>query len=125
MLMEAKLVEDLQRTYILFQRVNALELLKQALGSYNRGTGQGIVMDEEKDKDLVACLLEFKASLDTIWEDSFFKNETFSQTIKEAFEYLINLRQVRLYFPLKSYILDCSHVLYYIFARLRNSIVQG
>lgn len=94
-LMEAKRVEDLRRMYTLFQRVNALELLKQALGSYIRGTGQGIVMDEEKDKDLVACLLDFKASLDMIWEESFFRNETFSQTIKDAFEHLINLRQNR------------------------------
>ncbi|GFS43136.1 cullin4 [Actinidia rufa] len=52
-----------------------------------------IVMDEEKDKDMVSCLLEFKASLDTIWEDSFSKNEAFCNTIKDAFEHLINLRQ--------------------------------
>ena len=51
-------------------------------------------MDEEKDKDMVSSLLEFKASLDTIWEESFFKNEPFSNSIKDAFEYLINLRQV-------------------------------
>ncbi|KAJ6829718.1 cullin-4 [Iris pallida] len=95
MLMDANRAGDLQRMYILFQRVNALDLLKQALSSYIRGTGQGIVTDEEKDKDLVSCLLEFKASLDTIWEASFSKNEAFSQTIKDSFEHLINLRQNR------------------------------
>jgi cullin-4 len=80
--------------YILFQRVDAIEMLKQALSLYIRGTGQGVIMDEEKDKDLVPFLLEFKASLDKILEESFAKNEAFSNTIKESFEHLINLRQV-------------------------------
>ncbi|XP_010247871.1 PREDICTED: cullin-4-like isoform X2 [Nelumbo nucifera] len=95
MLMDGNRIEDLQRMYSLFSRVNALESLRQALSSYIRGTGQGIVMDEEKDKDLVPSLLEFKASLDTIWEESFSRNESFSNTIKDAFEHLINLRQNR------------------------------
>ncbi|KAG5029330.1 hypothetical protein JHK87_012844 [Glycine soja] len=94
-LMDGNRIEDLQRMHSLFSRVNALESLKQALSSYIRRTGQGIVMDEEKDKDMVSSLLEFKASLDTIWEESFFKNEAFSNSIKDAFEYLINLRQNR------------------------------
>lgn len=94
MLMEANRIDDIQRMYTLFQRVNALELIKQALSSYIRGTGQAIIMDEEKDKDLVSYLLEFKTSLDKILEECFFKNEAFSNTIKDSFEYLINLRQV-------------------------------
>ncbi|KQK12851.1 cullin-4 [Brachypodium distachyon] len=95
MLMEANRVKDLWRMYTLFQRVDAIEMLKQALSLYIRGTGQGIIMDEEKDKDLVPFLLEFKASLDKILEESFAKNESFSNTIKESFEHLINLRQNR------------------------------
>ncbi|KAJ1414221.1 Cullin, N-terminal [Sesbania bispinosa] len=93
MLMDGNRIEDLQRMYSLFSRVNALESLRQALSSYIRRTGQGIVMDEEKDKDMVSSLLEFKASLDRTWEESFFKNEAFCNTIKDAFEHLINLRQ--------------------------------
>ncbi|XBI84630.1 hypothetical protein VPH35_092898 [Triticum aestivum] len=94
-LMEANRVTDLSRMYTLFQRVDAIEMLKQALSLYIRGTGQGIIMDEEKDKDLVPFLLEFKASLDKILEESFAKNEAFSNTIKESFGHLINLRQNR------------------------------
>jgi cullin-4 len=94
-LMDGNRIEDLQRMHSLFSRVNALESLKQALSSYIRRTGQGIVMDEEKDKDMVQSLLEFKAALDTTWEESFAKNEAFSNTIKDAFEHLINLRQNR------------------------------
>ncbi|KAG2545394.1 cullin-4-like [Panicum virgatum] len=95
MLMDANRINDLSRMYNLFQRVNAVELLKLALSSYIRATGQGIIMDEEKDKELVPFLLEFKASLDKILEESFAKNEAFSNTIKDSFEHLINLRQNR------------------------------
>ena len=98
MLMDGNRIEDLQRMYLLFSRVNALESLRQAISSYIRRTGQGIVLDEEKDKDMVSSLLEFKASLDTTWEESFSKNEAFCNTIKDSFEHLINLRQVILIF---------------------------
>lgn len=94
MLMDANRINDLSRMYNLFQRVNAVELLKLALSAYIRATGQGIIMDEEKDKELVPFLLDFKASLDKILEESFAKNEAFSNTIKDSFEHLINLRQV-------------------------------
>ncbi|KAK4421074.1 Cullin-4 [Sesamum alatum] len=95
MLMDGKRIEDLQRMYMLFSRVNALESLRQSLSQYIRRTGQSIVMDEEKDKDMVSSLLEFKANLDRIWEESFYKNEAFSNTIKDSFEHLINIRQNR------------------------------
>ncbi|KAG2684765.1 hypothetical protein I3760_10G090100 [Carya illinoinensis] len=95
MLMNGDRIEDLQRMYSLFSRVNALESLRLALSSYIRGTGQRVVMDEEKDKDMVSSLLEFKALLDKIWDESFSKNEAFCNTIKDAFEHLINLRQNR------------------------------
>ncbi|XP_076918003.1 cullin-4-like [Bidens hawaiensis] len=95
MLMDGNRTEDLRRMYTLFSRVNALDSLRHALSLYIRKTGRNIVIDEEKDKDMVSSLLEFKMSLDKIWEDSFSKNDVFSITIKEAFEYLVNLRQNR------------------------------
>ncbi|GMJ14199.1 cullin4 [Hibiscus trionum] len=95
MLMDGHRIEDLQRMYSLFSRVNSLEPLRQAISSYIRKTGQVMVMDEEKDKDMVPSLLEFKASLDSIWEESFSKNEAFCNHIRDAFEHLINLRQNR------------------------------
>ncbi|GAB2279869.1 hypothetical protein Dimus_014505 [Dionaea muscipula] len=95
MLMDGSRTEDLQRMYILFSRVNALESLRQAIGSYIRRSGQVVILDDEKDKDMVGSLLEFKVSLDKIWEESFNKNETFCNTMKDSFEHLINLRQNR------------------------------
>ncbi|KAL3616891.1 Cullin-4 [Castilleja foliolosa] len=94
-LLDGKRIEDLQRMYVLFLRVNALESLRQSLNLYIRKTGRIIVMDEEKDKDMVQCVLEFKANIDRVWEESFLKNEAFSNTIKDAFEHLINIRQNR------------------------------
>ncbi|KAE8713076.1 Cullin-4 [Hibiscus syriacus] len=75
MLMEGHRIEDLRRMYSLFSRI--------------------MVIDEEKDKDMVPFLLEFKASLDSIWEECFSKNETLCIHIRDAFEYLINLCQNR------------------------------
>lgn len=100
MLMDGKRIEDLRRIYSLFPRVEALESLKQTLGSYIRRNGQSIVHDDEKDKDMVSNLLEFKASVDTIWEESFSKNEAFGNTIKDAFGHIINLCEVQLITPI-------------------------
>lgn len=95
--MDGHRIEDLQRLYSLFSRVNSLESLRQAFNAYIRRAGNSMVMDEEKDKDMVPALLEFKASLDLVWEESFSKNEAFSNTLRDAFEHLINLRQVRFF----------------------------
>lgn len=97
-LMDGRRIEDLQRMFTLLSRVNALEFLRQALSAYIRKTGQRIVMDEEKDKDMVQSLLVFKTSLDIIWEESFSKNESFGNTIKDSYEHLINLRQVSYFY---------------------------
>ncbi len=93
-MMDGNRVADLQRIYVLFSRVSALEQLRHALSGYIKATGHSFVMDEEKDKDMVSWLLDLKARLDTVWEESFSKNEGFANTIKDAFEHLINLRQV-------------------------------
>ncbi|XP_039053548.1 cullin-4-like [Hibiscus syriacus] len=52
-------------------------------------------MDEDKDKDMVSYLFEFKALLDSVIEESFSNNEAFYNTINDSFEHLINLHQNR------------------------------
>eukprot|EP01018_Ginkgo_biloba_P001641 Gb_19898 [translate_table: standard] len=42
---------------------NALELLQQALSTYIKITGHGIVMDKVKDKDTISSLLDLKLTL--------------------------------------------------------------
>ncbi|GBG65908.1 hypothetical protein CBR_g54200 [Chara braunii] len=94
-LMDANRVADLGRMYSLFMRVNALDLLKQAFSQYVKQMGQELVMDEEKEKDMVSYLLDLKARLDTIREESFQNQEVFANTLKDAFEHVVNLRQNR------------------------------
>eukprot|EP00250_Pteridium_aquilinum_P020546 c24859_g10_i1 orf=422-2893(-) len=95
MLMDANRAKDLQRMYSLFSKVGALDQLKQSLSIYIKASGHNVVMDDEKDKDMVSWLLDFKARLDVVWEKSFYENEAFANAIKDAFEHLINLRQNR------------------------------
>uniref|UniRef100_A0A6N2MLS6 Cullin family profile domain-containing protein n=1 Tax=Salix viminalis TaxID=40686 RepID=A0A6N2MLS6_SALVM len=66
MLMDGHRIEDLKRIYSLFLRVNALESLRQALSMYIRRTGQGLVMDEEKDKDMKSTLSDQKSASFTL-----------------------------------------------------------
>ncbi|KAL6292799.1 hypothetical protein ACE6H2_000941 [Prunus campanulata] len=55
MLMDGSCIEDLQRMYTIFSRVNALESLRLALSSYIWRTGQEIITCEEED-EMVASL---------------------------------------------------------------------
>lgn len=91
-LVENNRKEDLKRTYQLLNRIQALDKLKSAWNSYIKNTGTTIVSDPEKDKSLVQDLLDFKAKLDSILEESFFMNENFAYSLKEAFEFFINKR---------------------------------
>eukprot|EP01112_Ceratiomyxa_fruticulosa_P022104 TRINITY_DN8006_c0_g2_i1.p1 TRINITY_DN8006_c0_g2~~TRINITY_DN8006_c0_g2_i1.p1 ORF type:complete len:753 (-),score=129.64 TRINITY_DN8006_c0_g2_i1:148-2406(-) len=91
-LMNDNRTTDLSRMYVLLARVNALDKLKIALKDYVRTVGTSIVSDTEKDPNMVQDLLEFKSKLDIVMEQSFNKNESFSNTLKESFEQFINSR---------------------------------
>lgn len=83
---------DLARMYSLFARVSGLDKLKAAFNAYIKSAGGAIVNDPEKDEQMVQELLDFKAQLDVILEQSFSKNETLVYSLKEAFETFINVR---------------------------------
>lgn len=50
------------------------------------------MIDPEKDKTMVQELLDFKDKMDNVVCNCFQKNEKFSNSLKEAFEYFINQR---------------------------------
>lgn len=85
-------LEDLARLYSLCLRINALEALRVAFRNFIRNTGSRIVLDEEKDGELVQSLLDMKKKLDEVLEGCFQKNDVFASTIKEGFEHFINQR---------------------------------
>ncbi|KAK3278080.1 Cullin-4 [Cymbomonas tetramitiformis] len=94
-LVDASREVDLRRMYTLFARVGQLDALRLALSEYVKKTGKQIIADEEKDAEMVSILLEFKLKLDRVQSDSFFSNESFANSLKDAFENFINFRQNR------------------------------
>lgn len=93
MLMDRDCIQDLQRMYTLFSRVNALQSLREALGSHILSKLQGMNMDEEKYEELVSSVIKFHVTIDTIWKKSFSKDLEFGKAIEGAFKHFINLNQ--------------------------------
>eukprot|EP01098_Paradermamoeba_levis_P011094 TRINITY_DN4711_c0_g1_i1.p1 TRINITY_DN4711_c0_g1~~TRINITY_DN4711_c0_g1_i1.p1 ORF type:complete len:487 (-),score=139.06 TRINITY_DN4711_c0_g1_i1:100-1560(-) len=85
--------EDLARMFSLLNRVNGLDKVKLAFNQYIKNVGTSLVTDPEKDGTLVQDLLDFRAKLDFILENSFQRKESFASAIKEAFEAFMNARQ--------------------------------
>ncbi|KYQ92686.1 cullin [Tieghemostelium lacteum] len=91
-LMVENRIEDLSRLYSLFQRVNAIKELKVAFGGYIKQVGQSMINDAQKEATLIQDLIELKDKLDNILELSFSKNQILVYSLKESFEYFINLK---------------------------------
>jgi len=86
-------LDTLKRMYNLFSRVGGLAQLKTAFSEYIQKEGATLVVDAQRDATMVPDLLNFKASLDNILEESFQKSEQFGNSMKESFERFINKRQ--------------------------------
>ncbi|XP_077153081.1 cullin-4A [Ranitomeya variabilis] len=86
-------VPDLTLMYQLFSRVRGGQsILLQHWGEYIKIFGSSIVVNPEKDKDMVQELLDFKDKVDHIIDVCFQKNEKFVNVMKESFETYINKR---------------------------------
>uniref|UniRef100_A0A1B6CF55 Cullin-4A n=1 Tax=Clastoptera arizonana TaxID=38151 RepID=A0A1B6CF55_9HEMI len=92
-LLEENRVADLTLLYRLFTRVKkGLVELCLNFNTYIKKKGRTIVIDPEKDKTMVQELLDFKDKMDNVVCTCFQKNEKFSNSLKEAFEYFVNQR---------------------------------
>ncbi|XP_017785971.1 PREDICTED: cullin-4A isoform X2 [Nicrophorus vespilloides] len=92
-LLEGNRLADLSLLYVLFGRVkNGHSELCVSFNAYIKKRGRTIVIDPEKDKEMVQELLDFKDTMDNVVANCFNKNEKFSNSLKEAFEYYINQR---------------------------------
>ncbi|KAG8586623.1 hypothetical protein GDO81_005436 [Engystomops pustulosus] len=86
-------VPDLTLMYQLFSRVRGGQsILLQHWGEYIKNFGSSIVVNPEKDKDMVQELLDFKDKVDHIIDVCFQKNEKFVNVMKDSFETYINRR---------------------------------
>lgn len=94
MLMEGHCSMDLRRLYTLLSRVDAINSLSQALSSYIRVDKRGIATDMQNGEDMLSSLSELKSLLDSIWEESFSKDQLLKKTIDDTFKDLVNLCQV-------------------------------
>ncbi|NXL48112.1 CUL4A protein, partial [Podilymbus podiceps] len=92
-LLDENRISDLTQTYQLFSRVKGgQQILLQHWSEYIKNYGTTIVVNPEKDKDMVQELLDFKDKVDHIIEVCFQKNEKFINLMKESFETFINKR---------------------------------
>ncbi|NWV10755.1 CUL4A protein, partial [Ptilonorhynchus violaceus] len=92
-LLDENRISDLTQTYQLFSRVKGgQQILLQHWSEYIKNFGTTIVVNPEKDKDMVQELLDFKDKVDHIIEVCFQKNEKFINLMKESFETFINKR---------------------------------
>ncbi|KAA8494050.1 Cullin-4 [Porphyridium purpureum] len=71
----------------------AHEKLRRAFVAYMKNVGTDIVMDEQKDAEMVSRLLEFKRDVDIMLSQAFMSNEGFVIAAREAFEACVNMRQ--------------------------------
>ncbi|CAK1602414.1 unnamed protein product [Parnassius mnemosyne] len=93
-LMDGPRLADLTTLYNLFSKVkDGLNELCNHFNAYIKKKGRTIVIEPERDKTMVAELLEFKEQLDHVVSTCFQKNPKFVYSMREAFEYFINQRQ--------------------------------
>lgn len=94
--------DDIKRCFTVFSRANehmpshsesAHDLMKARLIEYVKGVGKSIVMDKEKDTEMVQQLLDLKSRLDQLVSYSFNGAENFSNAVTLAFEFFVNARE--------------------------------
>uniref|UniRef100_A0A8B9XXB9 Cullin 4A n=1 Tax=Bos mutus grunniens TaxID=30521 RepID=A0A8B9XXB9_BOSMU len=92
-LLDENRVPDLTQMYQLFSRVRGgQQALLQHWSDYIKTFGTTIVINPEKDKDMVQDLLDFKDRVDHVIDVCFQRSEKFVNLMKESFETFINKR---------------------------------
>nr|ACG69447.2 cullin 4A isoform 1 (predicted) [Otolemur garnettii] len=92
-LLDENRVPDLTQMYQLLSRVKGgQQALLRHWSEYIKTFGTTIVINPEKDKDMVQDLLDFKDRVDHVIEVCFQRNERFVNLMKESFETFINKR---------------------------------
>ena len=92
-LLEENRTSDLTLLYSLFSRVKTgTTELCQTFNAFIKKKGKTLVIDPEKDKTMVQDLLDFKDKMDHIVQTCFERNDKYSNSLREAFEFFVNQR---------------------------------
>ena len=75
--------------------MGSLDLVRESLSAYVKHKAGDYVMDDKNDSQMVQNLINLKANIDKVVAECFEDKESFHGSLKEAFEYSINLRQNR------------------------------
>ena len=93
LLLDGNRLSDLTLCYSLLGRVKeGHQELCSHFNQYIKKKGKVIVTTADKDKTMVQEMLDFKDDMDVVVTQCFQKNEKFSNSLKEAFEFFVNQR---------------------------------
>lgn len=93
LLLDGNRLQELSLCYSLLGRVKeGHHELCIHFNQYIKKKGRVIVTTADKDKTMVQEMLDFKDDMDQVVNQCFQKNDKFSNSLKEAFEYFINQR---------------------------------
>ncbi|CAO3695339.1 unnamed protein product [Rhizopus microsporus] len=92
-MMNKKMYDTLSTLYTLLLNNSNMSLLRASFGDYIKNYGVALIKDPKKDASMVSSLLDFKKELDQILQNCFQNDTTFTNALKEGFEYFINTRQ--------------------------------
>ena len=92
-LLDVNDIDTLDKLFTLLQRVDCHVKLRNAWETYIKSSGTSIVLDDERDGEMVVRLLELKTKLDEIWRTAFHKHEELGHVLRESFASFINERK--------------------------------
>ncbi|GMR31866.1 hypothetical protein PMAYCL1PPCAC_02061 [Pristionchus mayeri] len=94
-LLDGDRLDELTLLFTILDRVGVegLNLLKAHFTDYIKKHGKAIVMDTNREKEMVPDLIKFKNKMDTIASECYGNHERMVQSLKDSFDYCVNTRQ--------------------------------
>jgi cullin-4 len=86
-------VESMRALYDMLKLSGLQKRLKVPWERYIREAGAAIVGDVDRADEMVVRLLQLRRALDVVIRDAFFRDDTFSFALREAFSHFINDQQ--------------------------------
>jgi cullin-4 len=87
--------ESLRLLFQLFDGIGKLEEVRNKFKDYLRQLGSALVSNPKNDPTLIQSLLDFKARVDTVLKHAFDAHQEFQATLKDSFEFFLNIRKDR------------------------------